>query len=114
MNFRMDSFKSRIPVNSVFRCLRISAGMTTREMSRLLECASSLITHYEMGYRALTEERIGQMCKVFRITREELEEYVTGKRAVPVNYQDECVLILSKMDISKLQAVYGILVNMAR
>jgi len=72
MNFRIDSFKSRIQVNSVFRCLRISGGMTTKELSRLMECSSTLITHYEMGNRVLTEKRIGQMCKVFRITREEL------------------------------------------
>jgi transcriptional regulator with XRE-family HTH domain len=113
MNFKIDSFKAKIPVNSVFRCLRISAGMTTKELSRLMECSSTLITHYEMGNRVLTEKRIGQLCKVFRITREELEEYVTGKRTAPINYQDECILILSKMNSFKLQAVYGILVNMA-
>ena len=114
MNFKIDSFKSRIPVNSLFRCLRISSGMTTRELSRLMECSSTLVTHYEMGNRVLTEKRIGQMCKVFRLTRDDLEEYITGKRAVPINYQDECVLLLSKMDTGRLQAVYGVLVNMAR
>jgi transcriptional regulator with XRE-family HTH domain len=114
MNFKIDSFKAKIPVNSVFRCLRISAGMTTKELGRLMECSSTLITHYEMGNRVLPEERVGQLCKVFRISREDLEDYVTGKRSVPVNYQDECVLLLSKMDTLKLQAVYGILVSMAR
>ena len=114
MNFRLDSFKSKIPVNSVFRCLRIASGMKTRELGRLMECSSTLITHYEMGNRVLTDKRVGQLCKVFRITREELEDYITGKRAAPINYQDECVLILSKMDDAKLQAVYGVLVNMSR
>lgn len=114
MNFKMDSFKSRIPVNSVFRNLRMAAGMTTRELSRLIECSSTLITHYEMGNRVLPNERIVQLCKVFRITREELEEYITGRRVVPISYQDECIHIISKMDSGKLQAVYGILVNMAK
>lgn len=114
MNFKIDSFKAKIPVNSVFRCLRISSGMTTKELSRLLECSSTLITHYEMGNRVLPDERIAQLCKVFRLTREDLEGYVTGRRIAPINYQDECVLLLSKMDSLKLQAVHGMLVSMSR
>jgi hypothetical protein len=79
-----------------------------------MECSNTLITHYEMGNRELPIERIGQMCRIFRLTRDELEEYVTGKRSVPINYQDECILLISKMELEKLQAVYGVLVSMAR
>ena len=114
MNFKIDSFKAQIPINSVFRCLRISAGMTTKELSRLMECSSTLITHYEMGNRVLTDKRIGQLCKVFRITRTDLEEFISGRRSVPINYQDECILLLSKMDTVKLQTIHSVLIGMSR
>mgnify|MGYP001560899645 CR=1 FL=1 len=114
MNFRIDSFKAKIPINSVFRCLRISAGMTTKELARLMECSSTLITHYEMGNRVLTDKRLAQMCRVFRVTRDDLEEYTTGRRAVPINYRDECILLLSKMDTARLQTIHSVLIGMTR
>jgi transcriptional regulator with XRE-family HTH domain len=113
MNFKMNSFKAQIPVNAVFRCLRMAAGLTTRELAALIDCSPTLITHYEMGNRELPKERVAQLCKAFRINREDLEDYVSGRRPVPISYQDECILILSKLDKVKLQAVYGILVSMA-
>lgn len=114
MNFKIDNFKAKIPVNSVFRALRMAADLKTRELAALIGCSNALITHYEMGNRVLPEERIEQLCKVFRITRLDLEDYITGKRTLPVNYRDECVLILSKMDSEKIQAVYGILASLSK
>jgi transcriptional regulator with XRE-family HTH domain len=103
--------KDKMPEAKVFRHLRVAAGMSTRQLSKLLGCTSSFITHYETMRDPLPKPRIKQLCHIFSINSEELESLREGNN-LPMNYRDECSLLISKMDEQKLKAVYGILVNM--
>lgn len=97
--------------NQVFRHLRMNAGLTTRELANLIGCNSSLITHWETGKNPIAKHRVKQLCKVFRISESDLNAFESGKE-MPINYRDECLLILHKLDSGKLQAIYHFLNSM--
>jgi transcriptional regulator with XRE-family HTH domain len=102
-----------VPEAKIFRHLRMAAGLTTRELAKLMECNSSFITHYESGRHPLPKSRAEQLSRIFNVTAEQLHEFKNG-RGIPINYRDECYLLISKMDRNQLEAVYGMLVNMTR
>lgn len=113
MNLNIAKLSTRLPEAKIFRHLRIKAGLTTRQMSQLMECGNSLVTHFETGRNPLPEHRKRQLCEIFKITLSELDEYASGAKPIPINYKDECILLISKMDEVKLQSVYGILNSLA-
>jgi transcriptional regulator with XRE-family HTH domain len=113
MNLNFTQVATRLPDAKLIRHLRISAGMTTRQLSLLMECNNSLITHFESGRNPLPTHRQRQICHIFNMTSEDYELYATGVKPIPINYLDECILLVSKMEQLKLQAVYGILANMS-
>ena len=106
LNTKLNSNTDRVA--QVFRHLRISRGMRTRDLAKLMACNNSLVTHYETGRNTLPSHRIKQLCKIFRLTDQELGDYLNGK-PIPLNYRDECMLLIEKMTDSKLQTVYEIL-----
>ena len=109
MNLNVMKLSKRLPEARIFRHLRIQAGLTTRQLSQLMGCGNSLITHFETGRNPLPEHRKRQLCEIYKITLNELEDYTSGRKPIPINYRDECVYMISKMDDSKLQAVHGML-----
>jgi len=82
--------------------MRLSPGRNKGE--------GQLVSHWESGKREISERRVKQLCKIFKISEKQLEEYRNGKPA-PINYKDECILMINIMDKNKLEAVYGMLVN---
>lgn len=112
MNLNFHNLKQRLPAGRLLRHLRIKSNLTTRELSQLLQCSNSLITHWEEGRNPLPKARIAPICKVFRITIEEFESYTTGEKEIPINYKDESIYLIAKMPDSLLASVYGILSNM--
>ena len=114
MNLNLEKLNKRVPEARIFRHLRISAQLKTRQLAKLLGCNHSLITHYERGRNPIPKARKEQLCKVFGITILELECYVVGTTPIPINYRDEAVLMIAKMDESKLEMVYGLLVNLTK
>jgi len=114
MNINIKHFKSELPEIEVFRHLRTSAPLTTRQMAALLGCHATMVTHWETGRQRMTKARRTQYMKIFKLSEEGLAEYLSGTKAVPISYRNECLLLVDKMTPEKLQAIYPILVNMAR
>lgn len=112
MNLHFHNLKRRLPAGRLVRHLRINANLTTRELSNLLQCSNSLITHWEEGRNPFPKARIEPVCKVFRITPEEFESYTSGDKEIPINFKDESIYLIAKMPDHLLASVYGILSNM--
>ena len=112
MNLKMRP-QEKMPEAKVFRHLRMAAGLTTRKLAKLMECNHSYITHYETGRHPLPRTRTKQLCRIFNLTEKQLDDLKSGE-GIPINYRDECYLLISKLDEVKLKAVYGILSNMNR
>ncbi len=108
-HINLDKNKVINPEAKIFRHLRMSAGLKTRDLAKLMECSNSLVTHFETGRNPLPENRVRQLCKIFKINTNVFEEYKNGTRTIPIDYRTECLLIINKLDKNKLQAVYGIL-----
>jgi len=112
MNINVKRFKSDIPEIEVFRHLRSSAPLTTRQMAALLGCHPTAVTHWEMGRHKMATPRREQYMKIFKLSENDLTDYRSGAKAVPVSYRNECMLLIDKMAQEKLQVIYPILVNM--
>lgn len=110
MNLAKHQFVKE-PVAQVFRHLRISAGMKIRDLARLLEVNHTLIVHYEQGRQPIPQERVKRLCKVFNLSLAELEKIINSGE-IPLNYRDECQLLLTRMDEDKLKGVYLVLKSM--
>ncbi|MCB0309457.1 MAG: helix-turn-helix domain-containing protein [Bdellovibrionales bacterium] len=97
--------------SKIFRHLRTKAGLRMRELAKLIGVNHSMIAHWEQGRYPYPPKRIKQLCQVFRLSSDEYEEYQNGRK-IPINYRDECFILINKMEISKLKAIYEILSNM--
>jgi len=112
MNFNFGEEKIRLTDGVILRYLRTShrpKKLTTRELSTLMDCANSLISHWEWGRNPMPESRIHQACSIFNITRADWDLYSNGDKQVPINYKDECLLLLQKIDDSLLPPIYSMI-----
>ena len=96
----------------VFTHLRKHEEMTTREMAIKLGCKSSLITHREVGRQRLPDHRRKLYMEHFNLIERDMDEFKSGKRAIPMNYRNECMLVLNKMSDDTLRTVYPIIIAM--
>ena len=112
MNLNFHNLKQRLPAGRLIRHLRITAGLTTRELSLLMECSNSLITHWEEGRNPFPKARTEQVCRVFKITIEDFKDYTERGKDIPINFKDESIYLIAKMPEQLLASVYGILSNM--
>ena len=112
MNFNFAEEKIRLTDGVILRYLRTShrpKKLTTRELCKMMECANSLISHWEWGRNPMPENRILQACSIFNITRSDWNAYRNGDKQVPINYRDESILLLNKLDESLLPPIYSMI-----
>jgi hypothetical protein len=62
----------------------------------------------------VSNERIKTMVAVYGYTMDDFFEYMDGDRDVPVNFRDECFILLRDMPDSKMQLAYGVLQSLAK
>ncbi len=81
-------------------------------MAIKLGCQNSLVSHWEVGRQRLPDHRREMYMKHFRLIERDMEEFKTGKRPIPMNYRNECMLVLNKMNEDTLRNLYPILMAM--
>lgn len=114
MNFNFSEEKIRLTDGVILRYLRMNhkpKPMTTRELSKKMECAHSLISHWEWGRNPLPEHRINQACDIFNLSREEWDAFKEGEKSIPINYRDELLLLIQKVPEEMLPPIFS-MVNM--
>lgn len=107
-----DSSDDRYFEMEVFTHLRKHEGLTTREMALKIGCMNSLISHWEVGRQRLPDHRRKIYMEYFRLTEKDMNAYKSGERAIPMNYRNECMLVLNKMSGDTLRNLYPIIVAM--
>lgn len=107
-----DTSDTRYFEMEVFTHLRKHAGLTTREMAGKLKCQNSLISHWEVGRQRLPDHRRKMYMDHFELSEKDMDEFKSGKKAIPMNYRNECMLVLSKMNENTLRNLYPILMAM--
>ena len=97
----------------ILRHLRIRAGLSLNDAGRVCNITGSAIAHIEQGRMDVSKKRIETMVQGYGCTIDEFYEYLDGK-AVPMNYRDECYMLIRNLDETKLPLVHGVLANFAK
>lgn len=107
-----DSSDERYFEMEVFTHLRKHEGLTTREMALKIGCMNSLISHWEVGRQRLPDHRRKIYMEYFHLTEKDMNAYKSGERSIPMNYRNECMLVLNKMSDDTLRNLYPIIMAM--
>lgn len=83
----------------MFTHLSEHAGLTTREMADKLKCKNSLISHWEVGRQLLPDHRRKLYMDHFELSENDMNEFKSGKKAILMNYRNEGMLILNKIQV---------------
>ena len=94
----------------VLRHLRLSKNLSLNQAGRVLRITGSAIAHMEQGRMDISKKRIETMVQGYGYAMDEFYEYLDGK-PIPINYRDECLIIIRQLEPAQLQAIYPILVN---
>lgn len=111
MRINLKSHGVKTPDALIFRHLRITGGLTVKQLAKLIGCDRSYITHYESGRNGVSAKVKLELLKVFSLSEDELRHYQEGLKPIPINYKDECMAIIYRLDEKKLMAIYHMLVN---
>lgn len=81
--------------------LRENAGLTQRELAKILDVKSSEISQYEKGKRTPRWNRFNKMLDFFNVSA----DYVLGREVNVVSDDDEYKIRLSKNDLQMLREI---------
>lgn len=98
----------------VLRYLRLKSKLSLNKAGRLCNITGSAIAHIEQGRMEVSTERIKTMVAAYGCTMDDFFEYMDGDKAVPVNFRDECFILLRDMPDSKIQLAFGVLQSLAK
>ena len=95
--------------NKILRHLRIAKGLSLRDAGRIFGISGSAINHLEHGRMDIPENRVEQMVIGYGFTMDDYQCFKLGEKPVPINLQDEAIVIIRKLNSTQLEAVYGLL-----
>ncbi len=98
-------------LTKVIRFMRISRGISQKEAAKRCGLSEQAIGHYEHGRMAISPVRLTAFLDAYGFTLRELDEYLAGKPIPVVSVKDECVLLLDRIDETKLRAVHALLAS---
>lgn len=93
------------------RYMRLSRGMSQREVAKKCHLSVAAIGHFEHGRVDLSTTRVEQLLTLYCYTKQEFKEYQSGKPVPVTNVKDECILLLEKIDEEKLRTIHAVLVG---
>lgn len=94
------------------RHMRLSKKISLNQAGRILRITGSAIAHFEQGRMELSSARIETMVTAYGYRMDEFYEFLDGK-PIPLNFRDECLILIRKMDESQLPVVHALLQSLA-
>lgn len=95
----------------IIRYMRIARGMTHGQAGLHCGCSEASIGHYENGRMDISASRLEQLLKAYGFSKEEFDEYRGGKPIPVIDLKAECILLLGRVDETKLRAVHAVLTS---
>ena len=95
----------------VLKFMRVSRSFSMRKAGRIVGTSSSTVNHIENGRMDISDNWVRKFVEGYGYTLSDYDAYIAGKKAVPLDYRDECINIIRNMDNPKLKAVHGFLSN---
>lgn len=94
------------------RHMRLSKKASLNQAGRTLRITGSAIAHFEQGRTELSQARIETMVEAYGYTMDQFYEFLDGKQ-IPMNYRDECFILIRKLDEAQLPMIHALLQNLA-
>ena len=92
----------------VLAALRKLRGLSQYNAGRICGYSKCTMGHIENGRINLSEDRIAHIVKSYGFTMKDFNQYKNGGHLI-TDLQEDCIEIIKKIDITKLNAVYAIL-----
>ena len=97
----------------VIRYLRISKGMSQRDVSRRCRLSEAAIGHYEHGRMEVSEARLDQLLSLYGCSREKFDDHLSAPKMPTVRIREDCMNLLTRINEAKLQVVHSVLLSFA-
>ncbi len=98
--------------NRILKYMRNSRNLSMRKAGKMIGTSDGTINHIENGRRDnISEEWIIKLLEAYEYTLEEFNEYLTGKKAIPIDHRKECITLLKNIDSQKIKAIHGLISN---
>src|SRR3989344_4289048 len=97
----------------ILRHMRISKKVSLNQAGRLVRISGSAIAHIEQGRMDISRARLETLVLAYGYSMTDYMEFCDGKE-LPRNLRDECVLLLSRCDESKIQVLHPVISNLIK
>ena len=108
------SYEKRITRDAqILRHMRISKKLSLCSAGKIVHISGSAIAHIEQGRMEVSRARIETLVEAYGYTMSDYMEFQDGKE-IPRNLRDECLLLLSRCDESKIQVLHPVITNLIK
>ena len=97
----------------VLRHIRVSAGISQREAGRKCSISEAAVGHYENGRMDVSEERLAQFLVAYKCSMNEFNALMADQQIPIFSVKEECIVLLRKLEESKLRTVHTVIVALA-
>ena len=97
---------------SLLKYMRESRHLSMRRVAPILGVSEATVNHSENGRRDIDEKLIKRFLKVYGYSHAEFKQMLEGEIEVPEHTRTECVNIINRLAVKKLQMVKAFLVTL--
>ncbi|MCM0605940.1 MAG: helix-turn-helix transcriptional regulator [Xanthomonadaceae bacterium] len=107
----MNKDKKVTLIAKTLRYMRLSRGVSQDKVAKHLGLSKASIGHFEHGRVDLTSERIETFLGLYKYSNGEFQEFLNGKQIPVLDLKYECLMLLEKIDDTKLRTVHAVLLG---
>lgn len=97
----------------ILRHMRITKKLSLNQAGRLVGISGSAIAHMEQGRMDISRARLETLVKALGFSMSDYLEYCDGQE-VPKNLRDECIMLLKRCELSKIEILHPIISNLIK
>ncbi|MBU6374373.1 MAG: helix-turn-helix domain-containing protein [Bdellovibrionales bacterium] len=107
----MNKEKKVTLIAKTLRYMRLSRGVSQDKAAKHLGLSKASIGHFEHGRVDLTDERIETFLALYEYSMKDFKEFLDGKPIPVLDLKYECLMLLEKIDETKLRTVHSVLLG---
>lgn len=111
MTNRRSAMKIETKESKALKRMRETTGMSVVEAAKASGFNATKIGHMEQGRATITPEYIQAFLKAFNFNQKDWEMFINGEQTV-YEKKLECVELVEKLSLDKIELVWGLLKNL--
>ncbi len=113
MKLKRSQIKKITQDARILRHMRLTQKLSLNEAGRLVGISGSAIAHMEQGRMDISRARLETLVKALGFSMSDYLEYYDGLE-IPKNLRDECILLLRRCDLSKIEMLHPIISSLTK